>query len=324
MGIVSSAVAGLSWLGGLSDPLAWLVVAAFVAGAVVERYDSTAARYVMVGTWVLFAVFWLSVVHHFAFVQKSIIEGLGTALAVPACLSVATLLARGRDSLLVLSRSVAIMGVVFLPFEAVPLLRRTLIETVTAQTSFLISLLDVEHTVVSGLTLDGYRIAEKTYPYDSTLAFYQSGAPITLTIKMACTGIGSMAVFAGLIAAVDAPVDRKLRAVGASIPVIYALNLVRNVFIGVGFGTQRFHVFPDVISAMFAVENSIMVSYYVVDRLISQSLSVVVLVGITWIVVHQVPELLGIIEDAIYAVTRQDLDLRTALGVREVRADGEG
>jgi archaeosortase A (PGF-CTERM-specific) len=317
-------VAALAWLGQFSDPLAWLVVAGFLGTALLERYDPGRARFAYVGSWVLFAVFWLSVVHHFTFVQKSIIEGIGTAIAVPACLSVATLLARGRESLVVLSRSIGVMGALFLPFEAVPVLRQTLIEAVTVQTEFLIGLLGHDPEVAGGLTLDGMTIADKAHPYRSTFVFYEDGTPLTLTIRIACTGIGSMAIFAGLIAAVDAPMDRKLRAFAASIPVIYGLNLVRNVFITLGFGLQQFHVLPDLVSTVFAIESPLMVSYYVADRVIAQSLSVVVLVAITWAVVRQLPELVGVLEDAIYALTRRDLELREALGLQEVRTDGEG
>jgi archaeosortase A (PGF-CTERM-specific) len=326
MGILTPVFEVLAWFGQFSDPLAWTVVATFLAGAVLEYRYPERAKLLIVAAWVLFGVFWLSVVHHFTFVQKSIIESVGTAAAVPACLSVALLLARGRDSLMVLSRSIAVMGIVFLPFEAIPMLRETLIEAVTDQTAFLMSVIGFDPTVIDGLTVEGLNIADKTYPYDSTFLFYHEGDPVTYTIKIACTGLGSMSVMAGLIAAVDAPMHRKLRAFAASIPVIYGLNLVRNVFIGLGLGTQKFHIFPDLVSSLFAIEDEVMVSYYVTDRIIAQSLSVVVMIAITWAVVHQLPELLGVIEDAIYVLTRREVDLGQALGIqsREVRADGEG
>jgi archaeosortase A (PGF-CTERM-specific) len=315
----------LAVLGRFSDPLAWLVVAAFGAGALLERGDRERARPVVVAAWVLFGAFWLSLVYHFAFVQKSIVEGVGVALAVPACLSVATLVWRGqRDSLFVLSRSVAVMGVVFLPFETIPVLRQFLVETVTGQTAFLMTLVGHEPTVVAGYTVDGYDIVAKEHPYWSTFVFRTGGTPLTYNILIACTGVGSIAIFAGLIAAVRAPLRRKLRALAVSVPIIYGLNLVRNVFIGLGFGTQRFQVFPEAVMTLFAVEERVMVSYYVADRLIAQSLSVVALVAIAVLVARQLPELLTVVEDVLYVLTRQEYDLRSALGVPAVRTDGEG
>jgi len=336
MTVVDGVVGGLAALGELSDPLAWVVVAAFLLGAVVERRDRTLARWVTVGAWTLFGLFWLTTVHHFAFVQKSVIEGVGTLLAVPACLSAALLLARGRDSLFVLSRSVAVMGLIYLPVQAVPPIRQALTETVAAQTSVLIDTLGYEYQLVGGQYVDtasgtcvshesvGDRcIAAKEYPYHSTFVFDHEGEPLTYTVKLACTGLGSMAVIAGLIAAVRAPLRRKAWALAVSVPIIYGLNLVRNVFIAVGFGTQRFHVLPDVVGALFAVDSGVMVSYYVADRIIAQTLSVVVLVGITWFLVKRLPELLTVVEDALYVLTRREYDLRGIVG-RELRADGEG
>lgn len=324
--MVEPAVEALARAGQFSDPLAPVVVAAFLAGAVLEFHSRETARYVSVGAWVMFALFWLSLIHHFAFVQKSIIEGVGSAVAVPASLYVGYLLFRGRDSLFVLSRAVAVMGLVFLPFEAIPFLRRWLVETVTHQTELVMTLLGQEPHVIHGAAVEvaDYR------DYRNTFFFVTDGGHhITYTILIACTGIGSMAIFAGLIAAVRAPLDRKLRALAIAIPVIWILNLARNVFIALSFGQQRAHVFPQYVMWLFGTEDPYMVSYYVADRLIAQSLSVVALIAVTWLVVRQLPEVLTVVEDALFVATGTEYDLRTALDLdpdsepsHPVRADG--
>ena len=309
----------LAWFGRYSDPLAWLVVTIFTAGAVLSWSDSRFARPVTVAAWVLFAVFWLSLIHHFAFIQKSFVEGIGTLVAFPASLYAGLLLARGRDSLFVLSRAIAAMGLIFFPFETIPFLRKYLIETVTRQTAFLMTLLGTDPTVVSGATLP-----TGSYPdYQSTFWFVEGEQTITYTILIACTGVGSMAIFGGLIAATDAPLSRKLRGLAVSIPVIYGLNLVRNVFIGLGFGQQRFHVFPDLVMTLFNAEDPYKVSYFIADRVLAQSLSVVALVGVTWVVVRELPEVMVVIEDVLFMATGTEYDLQSGLGVG-VRADGEG
>jgi len=318
--MVEPAVAVFERLGSLSEPLGWLVVALFVAGALLEAYDRGYARPVVAGAWIVFGLFWLALIPYFVVEQRSVIEGLGSVLAVPLSLYVAYVLARGRDSLFVLSRAVAIMGLVYLPFVAVEALRRPLIETVTVHTEVLMNLLGFYPEVVDGLYIDSrsgetLRIAQKTYPYESTFAFYQGDVPITYNIAIACTGIGSMAIFAGLIGAVPAPARRKLRALAVSIPVIYALNLVRNVFIGVTFGNQMTHVFPDVVMTLFALESEYMVSYIVSDRVLAQSASVVALVAITWLVVRELPEVLVVVEDVLYLATGREYDLAAAFDV---------
>jgi archaeosortase A (PGF-CTERM-specific) len=324
--MVAGPMAVLEAVGAYAEPLGWLVVALFVAGAVLERYDREYARPVVVAGWVAFGLFWLSLIHYFGIEQRSVIEGVGSVVAVPLSLYIGYVLAKGRDSLFVLSRAVALMGLTYLPFVAIPVLRQTLIEIVTDQTEFLMNLLGFQPEVVDGLTIQSlsgetYQIADKTQPYDSTFAFYNSDVPITYTILIACTGIGSIAIFVGLIGAVSAPFDRKLRALAVSIPVIYALNLVRNVFIGVTFGNQMTHFFPEVVMSVFSLQDPLMVSYIVSDRIMAQSASVVALVIITWLVVRELPEVLLIIEDVLYLVTGREFDLQAALNVTEPEID---
>lgn len=324
--MVAGPMAVLEAVGAYAEPLGWLVVALFVGGALLERYDREYARPVVVAGWVAFGLFWLSLIHYFGIEQRSVIEGVGSVVAVPLSLYIGYVLAKGRDSLFVLSRAVALMGLTYLPFVAIPVLRQTLIEMVTDQTEFLMNLLGFQPEVADGLTIQSqsgetYQIADKTQPYESTFAFYNSDVPITYTILIACTGIGSMAIFIGLIGAVSAPFDRKLRAFAVSIPVIYALNLVRNVFIGVTFGNQMTHFFPDVVMSVFSLQDPLMVSYIVSDRIMAQSASVVALVIITWLVVRELPEVLLIIEDVLYLVTGREFDLQAALNVSESEID---
>lgn len=319
--MLDSLLAALAWVSQWSDPLAWIVVAAFTAGAILDlsgRHRER-ARAVSVGAWILFGIFWFSLIYHFAFVQKSFVEGIGTLVAVPGSLYVAYLLAKGRDSLFVLSRAIAAMGLVFLPFQTIPVLRQVLIETVTRQTEFLMHQLGYSPEVVNSASVAGTEYD----PFRSTFRFYPADDhSVTYTIVLACTGIGSMSIFVGLVAAVRAPLRRKARALAISLPIIYALNLVRNVFIGLTFGKQYLHVFPDAILTLFAAEDPYKVSYFVGDRIISQSLSVVALVGITWLLVRELPEVLVVIEDLLYMATGREYDLLDAMGVQSVRADG--
>jgi len=324
--MLDSVLAGLEWTTQFSDPLAWLVLGVFLVTALLDwRGYRERARTAGVVAWALFGAFWFTLVYHFAFVQKSIIEGVGSLVAVPAALYVGYLLWNGRDSLFVLSRAIVVMGALFFPFEAVPFLRQFLIEMVAAQTDALISLVGSNPELVRGqeavangetvIAYDGFLIGEKEHLYESTFVFRQDGHTIFYTIIIACTGIGAMSIFGGLIAAVDAPLRRKLRAFAVSLPVIYVLNLGRNVMIAVGFGEQRFHFFPELVMSVFSLEDPYRVSYILVDRILAQSLSVVALVGITYLVVRELPEILLIIEDLLFVVTGSEYDLGSALDV---------
>lgn len=306
----------------VSRPLAWLVLAAFLGTFALQRYDREYARAVAVAGWGLFGAFWLVLVPHFVLTQKSIVEGLGSIAAVPLSLYAGYLLWRGRDSLFVMTRAIGLMGLIYLPVLTYEPLSQWLIETVTAQTAALMGVLGFDPIVTDSLTYDGRPIAGKEHAYASTFVFTAAAKPVTYTIITACTGIGSMSIFAGLIGAVDAPWRRKMRALAVSLPVIYVLNLFRNVFIGITFGHQMLQIFEGTVMGLFGTDEPMMVSYYVGDRLVAQFASVIALVVITWLVVRELPEVLTVVEDALYLLTGSEYDLQNAIGVQPVRADG--
>ena len=296
----------------VSDSLAWVVIGAFVAGALLYRRDEKAARYVTSAAWGLFAVFWLQLIPHFAFVHKSYIEGFLSLAAVPACLYAGYLLYSGRETLFVLSRAVAVMGLVYLPFETIPAFtllglsvpspRGVLMETVALQTKFLVNALGYHPEFIA---------SEEEFV--NTFLFMDGDHRLTVEVVLACTGLGSMAIFGGLVAAVEAPLRRKFRALAVAIPVIYALNLLRTTFITITFGKQYLQLFVDEVLFLFGSSDPYMVSFFISDRLLSQFLAVVALVGITYVVVREVPELLTVIEDVLYMVTGDEYDLSDAL-----------
>lgn len=321
--VVLGGFVAVSVVGGGVSAAAVLALVVVGAATVARVRGFEGGRYLTAFAWVVFAAFWLSLVYYYGVTSHSIIEGIGSAVAVPGSLYAGYLLARGRDSLFVLSRAVAIMGVIFLPFEAIYVLKSGLIEVVTSQTEFLINLLGfhapADFTVVNGATL-GYTDARSTFRFTD-----DSGHVLTYTVRIACTGIGSMAIFGGLIGAVRAPLDRKLRGLAVSLPIIYALNLVRNIFIALGFGQQRLQVAPDLVMGLFGVDDAYLVSYLVADKILAQSLSVVALVVITFLVVRHVPEVLGPIEDVLFMATGTEYDLQRVIGGIDpdpVRADG--
>ncbi len=304
--------------GALSDALAWVVILTFAAGTLSVDRSERFARYATVAAWVGFAGFWLQLVPHFTLVHKSYVEGLLTIVAVPASLYTGYLLWNGRDSLFVLSRSVAAMGILYLPFETIPAVtlfglalpapRGVLMETVAAQTGFLIDAFGYTPELVTG-----------EQGYLNTFLFYDGDHRLTVSVVLACTGLGSIAIFAGLVAAVAAPLRRKLRAMAIVVPIIYGLNLLRTTFITIVFGKQYMQWFVNEILFLFGSTDPYMVSFFISDRIISQLLAVAVLVGITYLVVREVPELLTVVEDVLYLVTGDEYDLAARLDLDRPR-----
>lgn len=302
---MTSVLALLEALNRLDDAFAWLSVALFVLVAVLETTDRREwARRVGGVTWAVFGFFWLTLVHYYVFEQRSLVEGVLSIAALPACIYVGYLLYRGRDSLFVLSRSVAFMGVIFLPFDSIPVLRQWMIETVTLHTHWLMGAFGYEPVLSEG-PLFGYR---------SQFEFVTDGHRYITYIEIVCSGIGSIAIFGGLAAAVKAPLRRKLKALAIVVPVIYVLNILRNAFIAVAFGKQWMQFFvPQVMSAV-GYDDPGMVSFFLADRVISQGLSVVVLVALALVVARMLPELFVVVDDVLYVFTGREWDLAERLG----------
>ena len=289
----------------VTDVVAWSAIALFLGAWALEARDRGLARRVAALGWASFAGLWLLLIPHYLFAMRAPIEAALAALAVPAFLYAGLLQVRGRDSLFTLARAVAIMGVVYLPFVTIASLERWLVETVAVQTHALIGLMGYEtQFIVTPET--GHR---------SGIVFDDGGHRYRTHIVLACTGLGSMSIFAGLIAALRVPLSRKLRATGVAVVVIYALNLVRNAFIAVAFGDQWFQVGVGPIMALTGYDDPGLVSFFIADRVISQGLAIVALVGITYLVVRTVPELLALLEEALYLVTRTEYDLESAFAV---------
>jgi len=295
-----------------SDLLGWLVLAVFLAGALADAAGvRTVARYAYTGAWGLFAAFWAVVAPHFLFTKASAIEGVLAIVAVPACLYTGYLLWNGRDGLYTLSQAVLLMGVVYYPTQAVPVVREFLIELVADQTYWGIQLLGFDPEYTTG----------PEYGYQNMFVF----EAFATYIVYACTGIGSMAIFAGLIAAVAAPVRRKLKSFALAIGVIWTLNLVRNVFVAIAAGKGWFQQGPIVDLAAVAGVEATHASFWFAHSVISQTLSVFALVGITWLVVQELPELLSVLEEVLFVATGSEYDLESALNVDAgpaMRTDG--
>lgn len=317
-------VAPFAWLYQWWGTLAWTVLVVFLGGALLEYYETEYARRVYVFGWVVLSVLWLASIYQFVFDQKSLTEGFGVIIGIPLSLWVGYLLARGRDRLLVISRAIGVMWAIFLPVSSLAPLRDPLIEIVTNQSAMVLSFFTSDFTLVQGTSFPpNIVLATPPEPYHISFLFQnpEQGYNIVYTIELACTGLGSVAIFGGLIAAVQAPLRRKLKALAAAVGIIYVLNIARNVFIAYSFGTQKLQVLPDLIVSLFGLQTAYKVSYIVADRLIAQFLSVVALVGITYIVVLQLPEVLAIVEEGLYVITRKEYDLEQALGVG-ARTDG--
>lgn len=101
----------------------------------------------------------------------------------------------------------------------------------------------------------------------------------SVEIILACTAIESIALFAGATLGISANIKRKIKAFLLSVPVIYVLNLFRNVFVIVSFAYSIFG------------ENS----FYIAHHVVAKILSFIALIAIAYVVFRILPELTELI-----------------------------
>jgi len=100
----------------------------------------------------------------------------------------------------------------------------------------------------------------------------------SVQLILACTGLQSMAVFIGVFAALKADGKRRVKAFFYTVPVIYVLNLIRNV--GVVYGVEELGL-----------------SFYTMHNVIGKAGSLIALIVLAFIVFDLLPELYDNIMD---------------------------
>ncbi|MFP3908551.1 MAG: archaeosortase A [Halobacteriota archaeon] len=153
----------------------------------------------------------------------------------------------------------ALAALVYFPFTFSTYLNQAIIELVAEQTVILANWLGI-HMVRMGDTilLNDHRIQ----------------------IILACTGIESVALFTGATLGIKSnSSSRKLKAFMISVPIIYILNLLRNIFVTMSFSYSWFG------------ENS----FYIAHHIVSKILATVALILISLGVFKILPELADLI-----------------------------
>ncbi len=224
--------------------------------------------------WISLSVHWTLQWRHY-FELGDYLNVLLTVLAAFFCLVIGIVLLRKDRSLLgningistmtsisMATTAAAVGGLSYFVFSEIPSMNEWIISTVTDQTIWLASIFGV---MISRLdwnlvAVNGYRVE----------------------IILACTAIESIALFTGLIASVNAPFRRLAPAFLVSVPVIYGLNLIRNVFVINAYGMTWFGD-PET-------------SFYIAHTLIAKTGSLIALFAIAYAVLKILPEIIDMID----------------------------
>ena len=219
--------------------------------------------------WMLFAIHWALQPQHYLSIGD-VFNAVLTFLVSIFCIFIAFFniqayrgrkLGRELDVLHTVTFVTAVGGILYFPFAEIPILNMFLIEAVTVHTVFWLNFLGV--------------------PAVQYQTYFIGIAPNIPLIKMvlACTGIESMALFAGITLIVGKSIERKFKAFMISVPVIYALNIFRNMFIivayhGQWFGVDSFFIAHDVISRIGSTIALFLIAYAVI-RILPELMDVV-------------------------------------------------
>ncbi len=178
---------------------------------------------------------------------------------------------KGEEDLFFAITKIALITAVFyFPFSEIPALETLIISITTKITASVLVFFNV-----------GVYTVYPSSIYSTTSSFHSVYKPIE--IILACTAIQSMVLFTGLVFGVNAPVDRKLKAFVVSVPTIYVLNIVRNVFVAAAYFEQWF--------------GSPLQSFYIAHGVIARIFVMISLIVVAYAVFVILPEALNLIED---------------------------
>ncbi len=218
----------------------------FVSFVLMIMYAATKKRYVGAISWILFGIYWLSNVPYYLGIEDYFNTGVMVAAFVTFSIFGASILKNNDETFVRLTLIAAISSLIYFSFAETPL-GKELIEVVARQTVSLASALGFD-----------FNIYGDKIEYNGKV----------VQIILACTGIESISLFAGITIGTNSKLSNRVKAFLVSVPVIYVLNLLRNVFIvaaygGEWFGENSFYVAHHVISKVLATLALILISMQV-------------------------------------------------------------
>jgi len=225
-------------------------------------------------SWLFFSIYWMLQWKHY-YESEDFVNVFLTILAVVFSIFMGYILIKKDKRLFgdikgintltsvsMMTTAAAIGGLSYFLFSEIPSMNSWLIQTVTDQTVWIGALFGINITRLDWnlISVNGYKVE----------------------IILACTAIESIALFLGIIASVNAPLKRLASAFIISVPVIYGLNLIRNVFVIEAYGMTWFGD-PDM-------------SFYIAHTVIAKIGSLIALFLIAYSVFKILPEIVDMID----------------------------
>jgi len=251
----------------------WLALGLLVISSIIPK-DNKFKPAVAGAGWAIFSIHWALQWQTYA-QMSDYVNLVVTVLAAIICIFLGyVLITQDRrllkdingintaESLFMVTTAAATGGIFYFAFSEIPAMNKWIITAVTDQTIWVASALGVMIT-----RMDWNLIAVNGHEVE---------------IILACTAIESIALFTGIIASVSAPFMRAGKAFLVSVPVIYGLNLIRNVFVVDAYGSTWFGD-PET-------------SFYIAHTIIAKTGSLIALFIIAYVVLKILPEIIDMID----------------------------
>ncbi|HID27686.1 MAG TPA: archaeosortase A [Methanosarcinales archaeon] len=214
------------------ENLLWIALLLLIIASILPNKSYKNYKFLIGGFgWIFFSIHWfLQPFHYLETVPPDYFNVVLTILVAIFCVFIGYVMLRNAiietnesdkvTTLFSTTSVTAIVGIFYFPFAEITTLNRLIISTVTDQT-------------VSGLWLFGIPVIRSDWNLIDLNGY-------RVEIILACTAIESIVLFIGLITSVNADFKRKFMAFMVSVPVIYILNLIRNIFVIAAYGEQWF------------------------------------------------------------------------------------
>ena len=284
----------------MSSSIIWFSIVLMVACLLIRK-ENKITEVVCGAAWLLFGIYWATLIPFY--IEKPDYTNVVLIVAlVLFCVLLAFFAARAFKSpirrenpkhkesveldkkvntFFNLTKLVAVVCIVYMPFKLIAPLNQMIIGSVAAQTVYLLNVL-------------GYEAVQLTY---DQIAY--NG--IFVSVILACTAIESIAFFTGLVlVAQESSSKRKMTVFLIAVPAIYILNLVRNIFVVASYGDMWFG--PN--------------SFEIGHHYIAKAGSGIVLIVLAYFTLKMLPELMDMILD-VYDLAMDEIKMIFKIGKKE-------
>ncbi len=262
----------------MKDYLVLISCACFLIFLIPGRFR----KYFAIGGWAsIVGYLFLELPYHFS--TNNFMYPAITLLSVPFLYITAKHLLRDDPRVMQLSMIAAVAFLIYAPFGYIPALGDWLIAAVTNQTSAVLAAIG--------------------YPVNLTAWNMMERNGFRTEIILACTGIQSIAIMLGVAWGVRSTPGQRITGFFLVFPVIYVLNILRNVFVVTAYAEQWFPYLPRIASnGEFGYE-----SFFWAHNVMAELGALIFLMILAYTLFTILPEL-GSLADGLYRLYRGEVE----------------